>query len=394
MTSGLGWLFWICLFVVGYSYVGYGALLYLLIQVRSWFSRKPTRAKEPYEPLVCLIVPAYNEEGFIRRKMENTFELDYPREKLDILFITDGSTDETPNLVRAEPRIRHLHQEGRMGKAVAINRAMEEVKAPIVVFCDANTLLNADCVRELVKFFADPAVGGVAGEKKVNAGSDDRAAGAGEGLYWRYESLLKQLDAQWYTVVGAAGELFAIRTALYEPLPADSLLDDFVLSMRICQKGYRIQYEPKAYAVESASATMKEEQKRKIRISAGAFQSMVWLKALLNPFRYPALSFQYISHRVLRWAICPFCLVLLLVSNLMLCLLHAGAGYYVLLGAQLLFYAIASAGWILASRNIRFKPLYVPYYFLFMNVSVFIGLSRYLSGTQSTLWDKAARSVG
>ena len=194
-------------------------------------------------------------------------------------------------------------------------------------------------------------------------------------------------------MVGAAGELFSIRTELYETVPANVLLDDFIISLRICQKGYRVMYEPNAFASEASSFSMKEEQKRKIRISAGGFQSVLILKDLLNIFKYGKLSFQYISHRVLRWIVCPILLPVILICNLFLWYLHAETIYHLFFYLQIIFYSLASIGWILASKNVKIKSLYIPYYFVFMNVALYIGLYKFFKNQQSVLWDKAKRSV-
>ena len=239
----------------------------------------------------------------------NTLELDYPKDNLKIYFVTDGSTDGTNDILKSYPGINVLFTPERKGKVAAINHAMEYVSTPFVIFCDANTFLNKACVKEIVKHYSYESTGAVAGEKKVIDSSEkNSAAGSGEGIYWKYESILKKLDASFYTVVGAAGELFSMRTNLYEPVDTDILLDDFMISMNICKKGYRVMYEPAAFAMEAPSISIREEQKRKIRISAGGFQSIYLLKDLLNIFKYGKLSFQYISHRVLRWAVCPFLL--------------------------------------------------------------------------------------
>jgi len=310
---------------------------------------------------------------------------------LSLIFVTDGSSDKTPDIISQYEIIRLFHQPGRMGKVAAINRVMQFVTTPVVVFSDANTLLNRECLREIAKHYKDPKVGGVAGEKKILDISEGRAAGAGEGLYWKYESILKKLDSDLNTVVGAAGELFSIRTELFHETDESVLLDDFVISLKICAQGYLIKYEPRAYAVEAPSALMKEEQKRKIRISAGGFQSMVMLKELFNIYRYPLLSFQYISHRVLRWTLCPIGLFVIMTASIMLVINGAGQVYNLFLFLQLLFYAMAGLGWIYANNNIKVKLLYIPYYFLFMNVSLVIGFSRYLKNEQSVLWEKATR---
>jgi cellulose synthase/poly-beta-1,6-N-acetylglucosamine synthase-like glycosyltransferase len=272
-----------------------------------------------------------------------------------------------------------------------MNRAIKYVETPYTIFCDANTLLNASAVREIMKHYADPHVGGVAGEKKIISADDDQAAGAGEGIYWKYESLLKKLDSEFYSVVGAAGELFSIKTSLFHQAAENTIIEDFVQSLQICMAGYVIRYEPKAFALETASASMKEEQKRKVRIAAGAFQAMVILKKLFNPFRYPVLAFQFISHRILRWTLCPVCLIALFVSNIFLVYQDASRFYIVFLLAQTVFLSLALAGWFFAGRNLKVKALYIPYYFLFMNMSVFMGFYRFIRNKQSVVWEIAAR---
>lgn len=393
-------LFWVSLCIVFYSYVGYGIVLYLYIKIRNALSpRKKTIEYSSELPTVTLLVALYNEEDIVGRKIENTFELDYPPEKLQIVFITDGSTDRTNEIIERYPRIKLLFTPGRAGKVAAINRAMEMVDNPITIFCDANTFLNKQAIREIVKHYHDPLVGAVSGEKKVLAelSSGDanakHAAGAGEGLYWKYESFLKKLDSSFYTVVGAAGELFSLRTHLFTPVNNDVLLDDFIISMNICKNGYRVVYEPKAYACEAPSFNLKEEQKRKIRISAGGIQSILMLLPLLNIFKYGRLSFQYISHRVLRWAVCPFLLPLVFILNIIICIYHSSPLYLVILILQTLFYLAAFTGWWFARRNIKVKLLYVPYYFVFMNLSMFLGMKRFFAKSQTVLWDKAKRQA-
>jgi len=384
--------FWVSFFIIFYTYLGYGMLIWMLNKAKSTFKKLPSSAGAPhFEPAVALIIAAFNEEDYIEDKIKNTLALDYPEDKLFVYFVTDGSNDSTPQIIQKYPRFTLLHLPQRNGKAAAMNRAMNFIKEPYVIFCDANTVLNKECVKELVKFYADHAVGAVAGEKKIYQPVNTKAASAGEGLYWKYESFLKKQDAEFYTVVGAAGELFSVRTALYQPIEEGVLIEDFVLSLRIAKAGYVVKYAPGAYAVESSSASIKDEQKRKIRISAGGFQAIYMLRELLNVFKYGKLSFQYISHRVLRWAITPVCLLLLLPLNILLVVFRAGLVYDCLLVMQFFFYLAGLLGWFFANRNIKIKALYVPYYFLFMNISVFWGFKRFLKGQQSVLWEKAAR---
>jgi cellulose synthase/poly-beta-1,6-N-acetylglucosamine synthase-like glycosyltransferase len=277
-----------------------------------------------------------------------------------------------------------------------MNRGMKFVSTPIVIFSDANTMLGKESIRRIVRLFATPSVGCVSGEKRIINKESDAASGAGEGLYWKYESALKKWDAELYSVVGAAGELFAIRTELYRDVEKDTLLDDFVISLRVAQDGYTIQYDPEAYAIETASANVKEELKRKIRISAGGIQAVVRLRPLLNIFKYGTLSFQYISHRVLRWTLTPLCLILLIPVGFVLAyndgLVSSGL-YAVLFGLQLAFYIAALTGWFMENRSTRIKALFVPYYFFIMNLSVVLGFFRYMKKTQTVNWERAKRAA-
>jgi cellulose synthase/poly-beta-1,6-N-acetylglucosamine synthase-like glycosyltransferase len=389
-------LFWVLLFVVFYSYLGYGVLLFLIIKIRRTLGMgKPFEGNEDYEPEVTLFVAAYNEKDYVDAKIQNSFELDYPKEKVRHVWVTDGSDDGTPDILRKYDNVEVYHKPERGGKIGAMNRGLDFVKTPIVIFSDGNTMLGKDSIREIVKLFRNPKVGCVSGEKRIYQKDADAAAGAGEGLYWKYESTLKKWDAELYSVVGAAGELFAIRTELYEHVEKDTLLDDFMVSLRIAKRGYTIQYNPNAYAIETASANVKEELKRKIRIAAGGIQSIVRLKELLNVFKFGTLSFQYISHRVLRWTITPLLLLLLIPLNIYLSFKDGGFLdpnlYSILLWGQIVFYFSALTGWILEARKLRLKLLFVPYYFFIMNYAVYMGFFRYLKGKQSVKWERAKR---
>jgi cellulose synthase/poly-beta-1,6-N-acetylglucosamine synthase-like glycosyltransferase len=390
-------LFWFLMFMVFYTYVGYGILLFLIVRIRR-FTRlsKPQTVNPGYEPEVTLFIAAYNEKEFIQAKIRNTRELEYPSEKLRIVWVTDGSDDGTPEELKKYDGVEVHHLPERNGKIGAMNRGMKFVNTPIVVFSDANTILGRESIRRIVRLFSNPKVGCVSGEKRIHVKQSDHAAGAGEGLYWKYESTLKKWDAELNSVVGAAGELFAIRTELYREVERDTLLDDFIISLRVAQEGYTIQYDPEAYATETASASVREELKRKIRISAGGIQSVIRLRSLLNIFKYGTLSFQYISHRVLRWTLAPFSLLLLLLVGFILAI-HEGILTFGLASSlfwlQVLFYLSALAGWYFENKNIRFKLLFVPYYFFIMNLSVFLGFRRYIRGTQSVNWERAKRGI-
>jgi cellulose synthase/poly-beta-1,6-N-acetylglucosamine synthase-like glycosyltransferase len=272
-----------------------------------------------------------------------------------------------------------------------MNRALPFIESPYIVFCDANTLLNKECISMIVRHYSDPKVGGVAGEKKVVQQGSSTAAAVGEGMYWKYESFLKKLDSDLYSTMGAAGELFSVRKDLFETAPEGTIIEDFVQSMKLCLKGFVLRYEPDAYAAEGPSASIKEEMKRKIRICAGAFQAMILLKELFNVFKYPVLSFQFISHRILRWTLCPVALLLVLLTNIGIGIIDGGTLFNLLLLGQAIFYIMGISGWVLANKEIKVKALYLPFYFLFMNYAVFLGFRRFLQNKQSVLWEKAAR---
>lgn len=388
-------LFWIIFFIVFYAYVGYGIVLFVLVKLKRLFTANQKADTNPdYEPEVTLFIAAYNEKDFVAEKIKNSRQLDYPADKLHMVWVTDGSNDGTPELLSQYEGISLHHLDARNGKIGAMNRGMKFVTTPIVVFCDANTMLGNESIRRIVKLFSDPKVGCVSGEKRIFGKEKDGAAGAGEGLYWKYESTLKKWDAELYSVVGAAGELFAIRTALFQEVERDTLLDDFIISLRVAQMGYTIQYDPEAYAIESASANVKEELKRKIRISAGGIQSVVRLRSLLNVFKYGTLSFQYISHRVLRWTLAPLSLLLMIPVGFILAWeegIVEPTFYTILFWLQILFYMAALLGWYLENRSIKIKILFIPYYFFIMNLSVFLGFKRYIKGAQSVNWERAKR---
>ena len=384
-------LFWFCLFVVFYAYIGYAIILFMLVSLKRFLHVKTDlQTESSFEPELTLLIAAYNEKEVIDRKIENSRQLDYPVDKLHIVWITDGSDDGTPELIRNYAGMTVWHEPKRNGKIGAINRGMQLVTTPIVVFSDANTMLGKDAVRRIVRLFSRPDVGCVSGEKRIFQRNKDGAAGAGEGIYWKYESALKKWDAELFSVVGAAGELFAIRTDLFDDVEPDTLLDDFVISLRIAQKGYTIQYDPDAYAIEYASTNVAEELKRKVRISAGGIQAVVRLRSLLNIFKYGTLAFQYLSHRVLRWTLAPLCLLLLIPFNFSLAVSVPGF-YRLLFGLQLIFYSLALLGWYFENRSVKVKLLFVPYYFFIMNLSVFLGFFRYLKKSQSVNWERAQR---
>jgi len=393
----LEFLFWFLLIVLFYSYAGYAMLLYIMVLVKRIFrNRKPNPATGIFEPEVALFVTAFNEKEYIAQKVANSFSLDYPREKVQYIWVTDGSDDGTPEILQQYPGIEVYHQPERRGKIDAMNRGMQFVRAPYVIFSDANTRLSRNTIRVMMGSFADPHTGCIAGEKRIVEKEAESASAAGEGLYWKLESRIKKLDAELNSAVGGVGELFAIRTELFEPVEKDTLLDDFIISLRIAAKGYRIDYTPEAYAEETASLNVKEELKRKVRIAAGGVQTMLRLGYLLNPFKYGLLSLQYFSHKVLRWSVAPVFLFLFLPVNFAWVASRGSwttpAFPVLVLYSQMLCYGLALAGWFFEHRKLRLKIFFAPYYFVAINYASVKGIIRYFSGKQKVTWEKSKRA--
>ena len=342
-------------------------------------------------PEVTFMVCAYNEQDVVDMKMKDIHQLDYPKDKLHITWVTDGSSDNTNERLKAYPDVGIIFTPERKGKTAALNHGLSIVKSEITVMTDANTMVNTGAIKEIVRLMQDPKVACVAGEKRVMARHEGQAAAEGEGLYWKYESALKRMDSELYSAMGAAGELNAIRTALYEPMPENALLDDFVMSMKMVDKGYKIAYTSDAYAMEYGSADLQEESKRKRRIAAGGLQSSWWLRRMMNPFRKPIVAFQFVSHRVLRWSITPFALMALIPLNIALVMMKAGTIYTASWILQIVFYLAALCGYLLEQKGRKSKLLYVPYYFLFMNMNVFAGIPYLYSHRGGGTWEKAKR---
>lgn len=388
-------LFWACLLIVFYTYIGYGILLYIIIRLRRLFKGNPQKTVLPQDeelPTMTLMICAYNEEDVVTEKMENTQALDYPKDKLRIMWVTDGSNDRTNEFLAAYPEVDIVFSPERRGKTAALKHGLRELQTRYVAFTDANTMINPGALREIARLFGDPTVGCVSGEKRVAARKAGEMAAEGEGLYWRYESTLKRWDSELYSAMGAAGELYAIDPTLCREVPDEALLDDFMLSMYVVQAGKRIAYTPDAYALEYGSANIHEESKRKRRIAAGGLQSIWWLRSMLNPLRQPLVTFQYVSHRVLRWSITPVAMVLLLLVNILLVAMGAGTFYTVMLILQALFYVMALAGWLLNRYGYKNKLLYTAYYFVFMNLNIFRGMAYLRSHGKNGAWEKAKRS--
>ena len=353
-----------------------------------------TAGSTDFCPEVTLLIAAYNEIKNVPVKISNTAQLDYPPEKLKVIWITDGSDDGTPELLKQHPGHLVLHQQERAGKTAALNRAMKYVTTPFVVFCDANTLLDRMALRRLMVHFSDTRVGCVAGEKRISRNKANNAAGSGEGAYWQYESLIKQLESRLYSTLAAAGELYAIRSNLYTEADPDSIIDDFVISVKIAMSGFRIKYAPDAFTLESPSVNIHEELKRKIRIASGGFQTIIRFPGMLNILRYGLLSFEFISHKALRWLLVPVCIPAILILNGIICFQQYPdfSLYSVVLLLQGIFYAFVILGFAIEKQPLRFRIFFLPYYLIIMNYAQMAGIVRYISKKQTVVWEKSLRA--
>jgi len=386
--------FWLLIGLLLYTYLGYTIILFIIKIIKNGLvQNKPTIKPILNQPEVTVVIAAYNEEVNIDEKIENTFLQDYPRDKIFQLWVNDGSSDKTGILLHNYSNITVLDQAERQGKVAAINLAMQHVKTPITIFSDANAILSNQAIKKLIEPFSDPRVGCVAGEKKIFIDEIENAA-SGEGIYWKYESLIKHLESIFYSTLSATGEIYAIRTELFKKVTSDIILDDFIISTQAIKQGYLIKYIPDAYAIEKGSASIQEEKKRKIRIAAGSFQALFRNLTFLNPIKFPVFAFQFISHKILRWFVLPISLFTIPVLNILILLLYSKSSVYTItILIQLVFFILVLIGWIIKNQQISSKVIFLPYYLFMMNISIIQGFIRFVSGNQNVKWEKSKRQT-
>ena len=380
-------MFWIGLGLLAWVYVGYPVLLWLL---KVFGLRRPVRLAA-IEPRVTLIISAYNERQVIAAKLENCRRLDYPAGRLEVIVVSDASDDGTDDLVRvAGPPFRLLRMEARGGKTVGLNAALQAASGDIVVFSDANAMYERDALRQIVRNFADPHVGAVTGESRYEIGADD-ASTESEVTYWSYELWIKGLESSLGSVVGGDGAIYGIRRGLYRDMaPGD--LSDFVNPLQIVTQGYRNIYEPTAISWEGGAEGYGAEFRRKVRIVNRAWRATFKMRELLNPLRFGFFSFQFLSHKVLRWLV-PWLMLLVLVTNAILFI--TSPLYALLLLGQLLFYGLALLGWLMAGRRagrpgggagLLGRSTSIPYYFCLVNLASLVALVEVFGGKEYQTW--------
>ena len=378
-----------------YTYFGYPLLLLIvtaLIQaVRDLrflvlrASRRTGTVGEEELPAVSLIIPAYNEDAAIRAKIENSLALDYPPDKLEIIVASDGSDDRTNEIAESfvGSCVTLAAYEERRGKPSVINDTVERAAGGIVIFSDATTMIDADAIRKIVRHFADPNVGAVNGELRFASPGEGHG---GEGVYWRYEVMIKFMENRLGVVLGSSGALCAVRKAFYRPIPADCICDDLVITLNTMIDGHRAVYDPEAQSAEETAASVEMESSRRERIGAGNFQALHYTARLLNPLRgWPA--FCYLSHKIFKWVTWAFMLVALVANIPLVC----EPVYLVVLIFQLCFYGLAIVGGTSVRIPILSKIARVPHYFVAMHIALFRGFCRYLRGTQKVAWQREHR---
>lgn len=380
-------LFWVCAVLLFYTYFGY--LFILLIAVR-FISEKNVEQRNMAEdlPTVDLLIAAYNEEKVIDRKIRNSLGQDYPKELLKIWIASDGSSDNTVSISKEYAETYenvHLLDFDRMGKSNVLNKALPKMKSDIIVFSDANAEFSKDALKKMIKHFSDKKVGCVCG-KLVYSNPGEIVSGKGESFYWKYETLLKKLESRIGYVAGANGAIYAIRNNLIDSLSPGTINDDFVLSMKIVQKGYKSLYEEDALAYEEVAPSVEHEFKRHVRDGAGHYIAMAHLLGLLNPF-LGIRAFIYWSHRVIRW-IAPFVIIALFWANTYLL---GSLLYNVTFSLQVIAYVLAISGLFLHKKKKLPFFVYIPFYFFNLNIALFFGFVKAISGRQHMTWESTER---
>lgn len=381
-------LFWTALFLIGFSYIGYPLVIWMLARNKS--TQQNSKEQEPIDtsslPRVSIIIAAYREEAVILERLNNLARLDYPSSKLEILIGCDGNEDLTGELVNAygNDQIRLIQFEQRRGKASVLNDCVPQASGEILVFSDANTNMDPQCLKQMVRHFQEESTGCVCGQLVLE---DSETGKNVDGLYWKYENFLKHCETRLGAVLGVNGALYALKKSLYQPIPADTIIDDFLIGMRVHLAEQRLIYDETAFAVEESATSVQAEFKRRIRIGTGAFQSLKHLKGLLHP-RYGTIAFAFWSHKLLRW-FCPVFMGLAFLCNLFL--LNQPL-YQATLSLQILFYASAFIGMKLDGSSRLLKLCRVPGMFVQMNLALGIGLFRFLFTRQSGIWERTERS--
>jgi cellulose synthase/poly-beta-1,6-N-acetylglucosamine synthase-like glycosyltransferase len=362
---------------IAYVYAGYPVLVYAV----SRLFPKPVRRGD-FEPSVTVLITAYNEQDAIRAKIENTFAIDYPPGKMEILVASDGSTDATENIAAEFPGVRIFRQEGRKGKTFTQNNAVERATGEIILFSDATTEYRPDVLREILPNFADDSVGCVAGKLVYYDGSSS-GIGAGAQSYWNYETFLKESESRACSLIGASGCLYAVRRSAYRPMYPEAC-SDFLICTKVFEQGLRSVYEPNAVCFEETNRRTDKEMRMRVRVISQTFTDLWRNRAVLNPFRSGFYAVQMMSHKLLRYAV-PLFLVVAFISSAFLA--ARSRTFAVVFLAQAAFYLAAAIGYLLERAGARIGLLAIPHYFVLANIASVLGFYKFLRGEQYAAWD-------
>lgn len=374
--------FWLSVLLLGYTYLGYPVLMW------AWAaSRARRRSLSTSEPTVSVVIVAHNEAERIQGRLENLLSLDYPRDRLEILVGSDGSTDGTAERARAYEHagVTVIAFETRRGKPAVLNDLLAKARGEIVVLADARQRFEAGALRVLVRHFADPNVGAVSGELILTSDPEGTAVGEGVGFYWRCEKFIRWNESRVSSTVGATGAIYAIRRELFDPIPEDTILDDVLIPIRIVRRGYRVLFEPDARAYDRTAGAARAEFAKKVRTIAGNFQLFAREPWLLSPRRNP-LWLQTVSHKGLR-LLTPLLHIGIFMGTLVLA---DQPLYRALLILQLVFYAAALCGYALRDSRHRIPILTLPYTICLLNAATIVAFFRFVTGRQPVTWEKAA----
>lgn len=376
-------IFWVCTFIIVYGYLLYPLFLYIL---NIFWKPKPHKSSDTL-PNVSVIISMYNEEKVIRERIENCLSLDYPKDHIELIFASDASDDRTNEIVReyAGRGVVLYDYPKRRGKVNVLNETVPKAKHDILIFSDANTMFAKDALKKLVRHFEDPKIGCVCGRLQF-VSAEGSKTGELEGVYWRFETYLKTKEGRRGSLLGANGGIYALRKELFFYCPPDTIVEDFVVPMKILQKGFKVIYEPQALATEEAAKHIVHEKQRRIRIGAGDFQALFMLLPMLSPLKgFSSLAFW--SHKVIRWFV-PFFLIFTFIANL---LLIDDPFYLALFIMQCGFYVFAFIGQALSWVGVHNKLFNLCYYFVSMNLALLLGFFRFVAGRQNAAWERTER---
>lgn len=371
--------FWLCIAVLLYTYIGYPILVYLVSRIF------PLKVKKgAFQPNITVIITAYNEEQDIAAKLENTLQIDYPQEKLDILVASDGSTDRTDEIVKnfAGRGVRLFHQEGRRGKTFTQNKAVELATGEVILFSDATTMYQKDVLKALLPNFADETIGCVAG-KLIYHDPGESDVGTGAKGYWGYETFLKESESRACSLIGVSGCLYAVRRSAYKPMYPEAC-SDFLIATVVYEQGLRAIYEPGAICFEETNKKADKELQMRIRVISQTFTDLWRNRKMMNPLRAGFYAVELFSHKLLRYSV-PLFLLLILVSSGILAL--NSFLFSIIFFVQIFFYGIAVAAWMFERSGVQLGFFAFPLYFVLANIASAIGFYKFLSGKRYASWE-------